>query len=268
MFNSVNSVGGWFAANAVNLAYAVIIILVAIWVSTLVKNLIIKMGKKYEGLDETLFHFLGSIARYAILAFAAIAVLGRFGIETTSLIALIGAAGLAIGLALQGTLSNLAAGVMLLMFRPFKVGDFVEAGDTFGKVDSITLFTTDMITFDNQHIIVPNASIWGAKITNHSHHPVRGVDMIASVAYGTDIKKAKASIAKVLKAHPSVLADPAPFVEVETLNSSSVDILVRPFADGENYFDVKYSLPQAIYEQFGKDKIEIPFQQIVVHNAK
>ena len=268
MFNSINSAGGWFAANTVNILYAIAIILIAIWLSNFIKKLVVGMGENYEKLDETLFHFLGSIARYAILAFAGIAVLNRFGIETTSLIALIGAAGLAVGLALQGTLSNLAAGVMLLMFRPYKVGDFVQAADTFGKVDAITLFTTDMITFDNQHIIVPNATIWGAKITNHSHHNIRGVDMVASVAYGTDIKKVKATIAKVLKANKNVLADPAPFVEVETLGASSVDLLVRPFCEGEHYFDVKYSLPQAIYEQFNKDGIEIPFQQIVVHNAK
>ena len=268
MFNSINSVSGWFAANIVNLGYAAAIILIAIWASGFVKKLIVGMGERYAQLDETLFHFLGSIARYAVLAFAAIAVLGRFGIETTSLIALIGAAGLAVGLALQGTLSNLAAGVMLLMFRPYKVGDFIEADGSFGKVDTITLFTTDMITFDNQHIIVPNATIWGAKITNHSHHNVRGVDMVASVAYGTDIKRAKASIAKVLKANKNVLSDPAPFVEVETLAASSVDLLIRPFCEGTHYFDVKYSLPQAIYEQFKKDGIEIPFQQIVIHNAK
>lgn len=267
MSDTVSSWGAWASSNAINILYAVAIILIAIWVSNLIKSMIINMGKKYEALDETLFHFLGSIARYAILAFAGLAVLGRFGIETTSLIALIGAAGLAVGLALQGTLSNLAAGVMLLMFRPYKVGDFVDAASTGGKVEAITLFTTDLITFDNQHIIVPNSEIWGAKITNHSHHPIRGVDMIASVAYGTDIAKAKASIAKVLSANEHVLSDPAPFVEVETLNTSSVDILVRPFTEGEHYFDVKYSLPQEIYEQFNKDKIEIPFQQIVVHNG-
>ncbi|MEM7242261.1 MAG: mechanosensitive ion channel domain-containing protein [Pseudomonadota bacterium] len=260
--------GAWVSTNAMNIVFAILIIVVAIWISNLVKKMIVNMGAKYENLDETLFHFLGSLARYAVLAIAGIAVLGRFGIETTSLVALIGAAGLAVGLALQGTLSNLAAGVMLLMFRPYKIGDFIDAAGTGGKVDSITLFTTDLITFDNQHIIVPNAEIWGAKITNHSHHPVRGVDTIASVAYGTDIKKAKASIAKALKATPHILADHDAFVEVETLNASSVDILVRPFTNGEHYFDVKYSLPQAIYEQFKKDGIEIPFQQIVIHNAK
>jgi len=260
--------GAWLLANAVNIFFAILIIIAAIWLAGLVKRMIVGMGKRYEQLDETLFHFLGSLARYAVLAFAGIAVLGRFGIETTSLVALIGAAGLAVGLALQGTLSNLAAGVMLLMFRPYKVGDFIDAAGTGGKVASITLFTTDLITFDNQHIIVPNAEIWGAKITNHSHHPIRGVDTIASVAYGTDIKKAKASIAKALKATPYVLADHDAFVEVEALNASSVDILVRPFAEGAHYFDVKYSLPQAIYEQFAKDGIEIPYQQIVIHNAK
>lgn len=263
----VSAWGNWATANGMNILYAIIILVAAFWLSGFVKALIVRMGKKYEALDETLFHFLGSLVRYAILAFAGIAVLGRFGVETTSLVALIGAAGLAIGLALQGTLANLAAGVMLLLFRPYKVGDFVDVSDTGGKVDSITLFTTDLITFDNQHIIVPNGAIWGAKITNHSHHPVRGVDMIVNVAYGTDIAKAKASIAKVLDANPNVLAEPAPFVEVESLGASSVDILVRPFAEGAHYFDVKYALPQEVYEQFNKDKIEIPFQQIVVHNA-
>lgn len=257
----------WVQANALNVIYVVIIAIAAYWLSSLVKRLVIKLGRSHEALDETLFHFLGSIARYAVLVFAGLIVLDRFGIETTSLIAILGAAGLAVGLALQGTLSSLAAGIMLILFRPFKVGDFVDAAGTFGKVDAITLFTTDMITFDNQHIIIPNSEIWGSKITNHSHHAVRGVDMIASVAYGSDIKKVKASIAKVLKAHDHVLSDPAPFVEVETLNASSVDLLVRPFAEGAHYFDVKYSLPQAIYEQFQKDGIEIPFQQIVVHNA-
>lgn len=258
---------GWLQANLLNIFYVIVIVFVAFWLSGLAKSMIIRMGKAHETLDETLFHFFGSLARYAVLVFAALIILDRFGIQTTSLVAILGAAGLAVGLALQGTLSSLAAGVMLIIFRPFKVGDFVEAAGTFGKIDTITLFTTDMITFDNQHIIIPNSEIWGAKITNHSHHEVRGVDMIVGVAYGSDIKKVKASIAKVLKANKAVLADPAPFVEVETLGASSVDLLVRPFVNGADFFDVKYALPQAIYEQFAKDGIEIPFQQIVVHNA-
>lgn len=265
MDDVVNS-ASWLQANLTNLLMVVVIALVTYWLAGLVKSIIIRMAKSRASLDETLFRFFGSIARYAVLIFGGLIILDRFGIQTASLVAILGAAGLAIGLALQGALSSLAAGVMLILFRPFKAGDFVEAAGTFGKVDAITLFTTDMITFDNQHIIIPNAQIWGAKITNHSHHPVRGVDMIASVAYGTDINVAKASIAKVLKASQHILAEPEPFVEVETLAASSVDILVRPFVQGEHYFDVKYSLPQAIYEQFNKDGIEIPFQQIVVHS--
>ena len=259
---------GWLQANILNILMVVVIALAAYWLAGVIKSLILRMGKSHPALDETLFHFMGSIARYAVLIFAGIIILDRFVIQTTSLVAILGAAGLAVGLALQGTLSSLAAGVMLILFRPYKVGDFVEAAGTFGKIDAITLFTTDLITFDNQHIIIPNSEIWGTKITNHSHHDVRGVDLVASVAYGTDIKKAKASIAKVLKAHKQVLSDPAPFVEVETLAASSVDLLVRPFVNGADYFDVRYSVPQAIYEQFAKDGIEIPFQQIVVHNAK
>lgn len=255
----------WLQANATNLLMVVVIALATYWLAGMIKSLIVRMAKSHLSLDETLFQFLGSLASYAVMIFGGLIILDRFGIQTASLVAILGAAGLAIGLALQGTLSSLAAGVMLIIFRPFKVGDFVEAAGTFGKVDALTLFTTDMITFDNQHIIIPNAQIWGAKITNHSHHTVRGVDMIASVAYGTDIAVAKASIAKVLEANDHILSDPAPFVEVEALAASSVDILVRPFVNGENYFDVKYALPQAIYEQFNKDGIEIPFNQIVVH---
>lgn len=258
---------GWLQANLLNIGYVILIAVIAIWASSAVKALVVRLGKSNTHLDETLFHFLGSIARYAVLTFAVLIILDRFGVQTASLVAILGAAGLAVGLALQGTLSSLAAGVMLILFRPFKVGDFVDAAGAFGKVDAITLFTTDMVTFDNQHIIIPNSEIWGQKIVNHSHHEVRGMDMIVSVAYGTDIAKARASIAKVLEANEHVLQDQPAFVEVATLAASSVDFIVRPFVKGENYFDVKFALPQAIYEQFNTDGIEIPFNQIVVHSA-
>ncbi|MGB0852101.1 MAG: mechanosensitive ion channel family protein [Pikeienuella sp.] len=265
MTDNVDVWGAWLLENAVNVLVALAILVVAFWVAAVVRRMIVAMSGRYALLDDTLFGFLGSLARYAIIAFAALMVLERFGIETTSLVALIGAAGLAVGLALQGTLSNLAAGVMIMLFRPFKVGDFVEAAGTFGKVDEINLFTTEMGTFDAQKIIIPNGEIWGQKITNHSHHAVRGVDMTFGVAYGTDVAKAKASIAAALAKLEPVLADPAPFIEVETLNDSSVDFLVRPYCKGEHWFDVRYSAPQAVYEQLNADGIEIPFPQRVVH---
>lgn len=146
---------------ATNILLAILILLIGVWIASRVHKAICGIGAKYERLDDTLFRFFGSLARYTILAFVAIAVLNRFGVETTSIVALLGAAGLAVGLALQGAMSNLAAGVMLLIFRPYKVGDFVDAGGKFGKITEIDLFTTIMQTFDNQHIIIPNGKIWG-----------------------------------------------------------------------------------------------------------
>lgn len=253
---------------ATNILLAIVILLVGIWLAGRVYKMICAIGKKYEHLDDTLFRFFGSMARYAILAFVAIAVLNRFGVQTASIVALLGAAGLAIGLALQGAMSNLAAGVMLLIFRPYKVGDFIESAGKFGKVTEVDMFTTILQTFDNQQIIVPNSQIWGEQIINHSHHEVRGVDMHFGVAYDESIDAARAVIDGVLAQHPHVLKDPAPFVEVETLNNSSVDFLVRPFCQGEHYFDVLYSVPEQIKKALDDANIEIPFphRKVIVVN--
>ena len=253
---------------ATNILLAIRILIVGFWFAGRVGRAIRNVGERNERLDDTLFRFLGSVAKYVILAFVAIAVLNRFGVETTSIVALLGAAGLAVGLALQGAMSNLAAGVMLMVFRPYKVGDFIDAAGKFGKVDEITLFTTVLQTFDNQQIIIPNGQIWGDQIINHSHHPVRGVDMHFGVAYGEDIDRARAVIDKVLADHPHIRKDPAPFVEVETLNDSSVDFLVRPFCDGAHYFDVRYSLPEQVKKALDASGIEIPFphRKVIVVN--
>ena len=242
-----------------NVLLAIIILIVGMYVANKVNKMIHNLGKRHEKLDDTLFRFLGSVARYTILAFVAIAVLNRFGVQTASIVALLGAAGLAVGLALQGTLSNLAAGVMLLIFRPYKVGDFIDAAGRFGNVTEIDLFTTILETFDRQQIIIPNSQIWGSQIINHSHHQIRGVDMRFGVAYKEDTVKAREVINKVLEAHPHVLQDPAPFVEVETLNNSSVDFLVRPFCEGAHYFDILYSVPEQIKRALDDAQIEIPF---------
>lgn len=244
---------------ATNILLAIVILLIGLWIANKVRKIIIGISHKHNQFDDTLFRFLGSMARYIVLAFVFIAVLNRFGVQTASIIALLGAAGLAVGLALQGAMSNLAAGVMLLIFRPYKVNDFIEAADRFGKVTEIDMFTTILQTFDNQQIIIPNSQIWGAQIINHSHHPIRGVDMHFGVAYGENTDKAREVIDAVLAAHPHILKDPAPFVEVETLNNSSVDFLVRPFCHGEHYFDVVYSIPELIKKALDENNIEIPF---------
>jgi small conductance mechanosensitive channel len=246
-------------AGATNVLIAFLILIVGLLVANKVSKIIYKIGERYDYLDNTLFRFLGSVSKYIILAFVIIAVLNRFGVQTASIVALLGAAGLAVGLALQGTLTNLAAGVMLLFFRPYKVGDFIEAAGRFGNVQEIDLFTTILNTFDNQQIIIPNSQIWGSQIINHSHYSVRGVDMHFGVAYKENTDDVRKIINTVLDSHPHILKDPAPFVEVETLNDSSVDFLVRPFCQGEHYFDVLYSVPEQIKKALDEKGIEIPF---------
>ena len=253
---------------AMQVLIALAILVIGLWIAKKVKNLIIKLGQKSPQLDDTLFKFFGSIARYVIMAFVFIAVLGRFGVETTSIVAMLGAASLAVGLALQGAMSNMAAGVMLMIFRPYKVGDFVDVAGVFGNVEEIELFTTILQTFDNQQIIIPNGKIWGEKIVNHSHHPIRGVDMRFNVAYEDDVQKAREVIQGVLKAHPHVHSDPAPFIEVESLSERSVEILVRPFTDGAHYFDVTYSLPEQIKAALGKAGMATPYPQTRIIMSK
>lgn len=244
---------------ATNILLAIVILLLGLWFAKNASNFIVNIGKKYAHLDDTLFRFLGSVVRYIILAFVFIAVLNRFGVQTASIVALLGAAGLAVGLALQGAMSNLAAGVMLLIFRPYKVHDFIDAAGRFGKVTEVDMFTTILQTFDNQQIIIPNSQIWGEQIVNHSHYDVRGVDMHFGIAYDENTDKARTVIDTVLSSHPHILKDPAPFVEVETLNDSSVDFLVRPFCQGEHYFDILYSVPEQIKKALDDANIEIPF---------
>ena len=246
-------------AGATNVLFAIVILLIGLFIAGKASDIINTAGEKYDNLDNTLFRFLGSVAKYIILAFVVIAILNRFGVQTASIVALLGAAGLAVGLALQGALSNLAAGVMLLLFRPYKVGDFIDAADRFGNVQEIDLFTTILKTFDNQHIIIPNSQIWGSQIINHSHHDVRGVDMHYGVAYKENTDAVRKVIDGVLNNHPHILKDPAPFVEVEALNDSSVDFLVRPFCKGEHYFDVLYTVPEQIKKALDAQGIEIPF---------
>lgn len=253
---------------ATNILLAILILLVGIWIANSVYKLIVGFSKTNQHLDDTLFRFLGSLARYVILAFVMIAVLNRFGVQTASIVALLGAAGLAVGLALQGALSNMAAGVMLLIFRPYKVGDFIDAAGRFGKVTEIDMFTTIMQTFDNQQIIVPNSQIWGEQIINHSHYEIRGVDMSYGIAYDEDIDAARKVIESVIEEHPLVLKDPAPFIEVSTLNDSSVDFAVRPYCKGEDYFKVKFSVPELIKKALDDNNIEIPFphRKVIVVN--
>ena len=259
MENFIEEYGSMAVELGTNVLIAGLILIIGYWIAGRASALVRSLGAKYENLDSTLFNFLGSLARYTILAFVFIAVLGRFGVQTTSIIALLGAAGLAVGLALQGAMSNFAAGVMLMVFRPYKTGDFIDAAGNFGNVEEITLFTTILRTFDHQQIIIPNGKIWGEQIVNHSHHPIRGVEMTFGVSYDSDIDKTRAVIEKVFADHPHILDDPKADIAVSTLNDSSVDFITRPFVKGEHWFDVRYSVPELVKKALDEAGIEIPF---------
>lgn len=246
---------------------ALVILIFGFWLAKRMRNLVVKGLRKTGKVDETIIRFLGSLVRYLVIIFTLLAVLDQFGVETTSIIALLGAAGLAVGLALQGTLSNIAAGVMLLFFRPFKVGQFVDAGGTAGTVESISLFTTHMNTPDNVHIVVPNAHIWGAEIKNFNHNATRRVQIDVGIGYGDNIDKALKVALAVCNKDKRVHKDPAPMGAVGGLGDSSVDLLFRVWCDGGDFWGVKFDLTKAIKEAFDKEGIEIPFPQRVVHKG-
>jgi small conductance mechanosensitive channel len=216
-------------------------------------------------LDATLTPFLSGLAYYLMLTFVVIAVLGLFGVQTASLIAVLGAAGLAVGLALQGTLANFAAGVMLLGFRPFGVGDYVEAGGTAGSVAEIGIFTTRLNTPDNVQILVPNAAIYGAVIKNYSANDTRRNDLTMSISYGDDIGRAIGVIRSVLAGDDRVLAEPEPVIAVGALGESSVDLVVRPWCARTDYWPLRFDLTRKLKEELEAAGCTIPFPQRDVH---
>lgn len=216
-------------------------------------------------IDVTLTGFLSSLAKYLVLVFTVIAVLNQFGVQTASLIAVLGAAGLAVGLAMQGTLSNIAAGVMLLIFRPFKVGDYVEVSGQSGTVDSVNLFVTELATPDNVQIIVPNSNIWGQSVVNYSYHSTRRLDLVVGVGYGDDIDLAIRVVKEVLAAEERALKDPEPMVIVGNLGASSVDLTIRVWVNADDYWPLKFDLTKRLKQTFDAKGIGIPFPQMDVH---
>ncbi len=214
-------------------------------------------------IDQTIGNFAASMVRWIILLMVLIAVLGLFGIQATSLVAVLGAATLAIGMALQGTLSDLAAGFMLILFRPYKLGDYVDIAGTSGTVKDINLFFTELATPDNIQIIVPNGQSWGAIIRNFSHHDTRRVDVTYGIDYGDDIEAAKAVILSQVAADSRVLGDPEPWVRVTNLGDSSVDLTLRVWCVAADFWDVKFHLTQAVKEAFDANGISIPYPHSV-----
>lgn len=220
-----------------------------------------RKGMTKAEVDPTLVAFFSKAVYYLILIIVVIAVLSLFGVETTSLIAVLGAAGLAVGLALQGTLSNFAAGVMLLIFRPFKLDDFVDIGGTQGFVVEIGLFSTTLKTTDNVKIIVPNSSVWGGTIGNYNGYETRRVDLVIGISYDDNIQTAMDTIRTVVASDDRVLADPAVQIAVSNLGDSSVDLVVRPWCQAADYWDVRFELTRTIKEGLEAAGCSIPYPQ-------
>ncbi len=243
-----------------------IVILIVGWIGAgWASRVVVRTLSRSERVDVMLRHFFGEIVRYTILIFTVFAVLAQFGIQTASILAVLGAGALAIGLALQGTLSNVAAGVMLLLFRPFRVGDYVEAGGQGGTVKALNLFMTELWTPDNVQLLVPNGQVWGSAVKNYSRLPTRRMDLPVGISYGDDIGKAMASCQAVIDAEARILADPAPMVAVTELADSSVNLVVRFWCNAADYWSVRFDMIRKLKERLDADGITIPFPQRDVH---
>jgi small conductance mechanosensitive channel len=243
-----------------------ILLLVAGWiVAGFARRRLQHLFRRTGRIDETLAPFLTNVVRYAILAIVLVLVLGQFGVQTASIIAVLGAAGLALGLALQGTLQNVAAGLMLLFIRPFKVGDYIEAGGGAGTVDEINLFVTEMHTFDGVYLAVPNADIWNSAIKNYSRLPTRMLEVEVGIAYDDDIDRALTMLQDLMTADARVLKDPAPQVMVAALADSAVNLKMRCWASIDDYWDLVWDLNKRIKEVVEAAGMTIPFPQRDVH---
>ena len=261
----------WISSNSslliqygVNIISAVFILFVG---NIIAKSIAGSVGKflMKKQMDKAVIEFVHGIVRYSLFVVVLIAALGRIGVQTASVVAVIGAAGLAVGLALQGSLSNFAAGVLIVAFRPFKSGDYVEVGGVAGCVDAIQIFQTVLVTVDNKIVIVPNSSVIGSPITNYSKLPTRRVDLAISVSYKADLKLVKQVIREALEKDTRILGNPGIDVSVLELGDSGVKFVVRPWCKTEDYWNVYFDSTQAVKEALDAAGIEIPYPQMDVH---
>jgi len=248
--------------------FALIIFVVGKWLVGEATGVIVKVLRKSSKLDETLIIFFKNVMYYALLIVVILTALEQVGVQTTSFLAILGAAGLAVGLALKDSLSNFASGVMIVFFKPFKIGDFVTAGGVTGVVTEIHLFNTEFKTGDNQRILVPNASITSGSIINVNAHPMRRIDLIIGVSYKDDIKKVKDILTTIIASHEKVLQEEANKIAVSELAASSVDFVVRAWVNTEDYWDVRFDLIETIKNKFDEEGITIPYPQTDVHVFK
>ncbi|EGR4434338.1 TPA: small-conductance mechanosensitive channel MscS [Vibrio cholerae] len=271
---SFNQVNTWLTNNSdlliqygVNVISAILILFIGNLVVKGVAGSVANVLKKKE-MDKAVVEFIHGLVRYTLFIIVLIAALSRIGVQTASVVAVIGAAGLAVGLALQGSLSNFAAGVLIVAFRPFKSGDYVEIGGVAGSVDSIQIFQTVLKSPDNKMVVVPNSAVIGSAITNYSRHETRRVDMVIGVSYKSDLQKTKRVLRETLEKDPRILKDPDMTIGVLTLADSSINFVVRPWCKTSDYWAVYFDSMQAIKEALDANGIEIPFPQMDVHLNK
>jgi small conductance mechanosensitive channel len=264
----------WDAASAMIIEYsfsvlgAIVILIVGYMIAGFVRRWVYSALKRFHNSDETLNLFLARGARYAVLILVFVTVLTQFGVQTASIIAAVGAAGLAIGLALQGTLQNIAAGIMLLFLRPFQVGDFIETANATGVVKEIGLFATEFETLDGLYLLAPNSEIWNSPVTNYSRLPKRRFDLVVGIAYDDDINKAMSAFEDIAASHEKVLSDPEPFIYVSNLGDSAVEVTCRVWMANTDWWTTSRELIKIAKEKFDAEGLSIPFPQRDVHLFK
>ena len=257
--------------SALDFGIALLTAIVIFYVGRMVVRMITRGMRKVmdaRQVDKTLVTFVSNLVHMILMVVVAIAAVGALGVQTTSFIAILGAAGLAVGLALQGSLSNFAAGVLIIIFRPYKVGDWIEGGGVSGSVVEVQILTTILKTGDNKQVIVPNSQIMGSIITNYSANDTRRVDMVVGVSYEDDLDKVRKTIEELIAADDRILDDPAPTIAVSELADSSVNFVVRPWVNTADYWGVMFDLTEAIKKRFDQDGISFPFPQQDVHLYK
>lgn len=264
MENFADTLTLWITTYAIKVAAALVVFIIGKWIVKWVASLLDKAMKKAQ-MEETLIKFLSKLTYYILMIVVLITAAGQLGIKTTSLLTILGAAGLAIGLALKDSLSNFASGVMIILFRPFKVGDFVTAAGNSGSVRRIDIFNTVLLTGDNQRIIIPNSAVTGGAITNVNSEETRRIDLVIGIGYDDDIREAKTTLEEIVKSDSRILDDPAPKIAVAELADSSVNFVVRPWVKTADYWAVRFDLTENIKLTFDEKGISIPYPQQDVH---
>jgi small conductance mechanosensitive channel len=264
MENAANQLMVFVTMYGLKIIGAILILIIGRIAAGIGRKIVTKTLEKSKT-DPAVISFVGSLTYFLILTFAVLAALAKFGIQTASFVAVLGAAGFAIGFALQGSLANFAAGVLILVLRPFKIGDYIDSAGVAGTVKDIQLFTTVLATPDNIKIMVPNGKIFGDVIKNISAYDTRRVDLVIGIGYTSDIQKAYDIMMNLVKEDSRILSDPATQIAVSELADSSVNFVLRPWVNKEDYWNVKFDLTRKIKETFDENGIEIPFPQQAIH---